>query len=98
MVRPKIKRCIRFTPGVVYFKPRGVPLSQLEEVELPSDELEALKLHDVDGLDQVKAAKRMGISQPTFARILDRAYKKVAGAIVRGEAIKIIEDRENSLD
>jgi len=90
MTRPKKNRCLRFNPEVLYFKPRGIPLSVLEEEELLPDELEALKLHDVDGLDQVEAAKKMNISQPTFGRILDKAYKKIAIAIVKGRAIKII--------
>jgi len=76
---------------VLYFKPRGIPLSTLEEEKLFSDELEALKLHDVDGMDQIEAAKKMKISQPTFGRILDKAYKKIAIAIVKGKAIKIIK-------
>lgn len=89
MVRPKNPRCLRFNPEVVYFKPRGVPLSELEEIELLPDELEALKLHDVDNLDQINAAQRMNISQPTFGRILDKAYKKIAQAIIKGMAIRI---------
>lgn len=91
MTRPKKDRCLRFDPEVLYFKPRGIPLSTLEEEELFPDELEALKLHDVDGLDQIEAAKKMNISQPTFGRILDKAYKKIAIAIVKGKAIKIIK-------
>jgi predicted DNA-binding protein (UPF0251 family) len=66
-----------------------VPLSILEEVELFPDELEALKLHDVDELEQIEAAKKMKVSQPTFGRILDKAYKKIAIAIIKGKAIKI---------
>lgn len=89
MTRPKKDRCLRFNPEVLYFKPRGIPLSKLEEEELFPDELEALKLHDVDGLDQIEAAKKMNISQPTFGRILDKAYKKIAVAVVKGKAIKI---------
>jgi predicted DNA-binding protein (UPF0251 family) len=89
MPRPKNKRYIRFNPEVFYFKPRGVPLSEMEEEELFSDEIEALKLHDVDELDQIKAAEKMKISQPTFGRILDKAYKKIAVAIIKGKAIKI---------
>lgn len=91
MPRPKIKRHLRFNPEVLYFKPRGIPLSTLEEEELFHDELEALKLHDVDGLDQIEAAKKMNVSQPTFGRILDKAYKKIATAVVKGKAIKIIK-------
>ena len=93
MTRPKKDRCLKFNPEVLYFKPRGIPLSTLEEEELFHDELEALKLHDVDGLDQIKAAKKMKISQPTFGRILDKAYKKIATAIIKGKAIKIIKVR-----
>jgi len=91
MTRPKKDRCLRFDPEVLYFKPRGIPLSTLEEEELFHDELEALKLHDVDGLDQIEAAKKMNVSQPTFGRILDKAYKKIATAIIKGKAIKIIK-------
>jgi len=61
----------------------------LEEVLLKADELEALKLYDVDGLEQTKAAEKMKISQPTFARILDSANKKIAEALVKGKAIRI---------
>ena len=56
---------------------------------LKHDEVEALKLHDVDGLEQIKAAEKMKISQPTFARTLDRAYKVIAEGIIRGKAIRI---------
>lgn len=80
---------MRFNPDVVYFKPQGIPLRMLEEVVLKADELEALKLYDVDGLEQTKAAEKMKISQPTFARILDSANKKVATALVKGKAIRI---------
>ena len=89
MTRPKKNRCLRFNPEVLYFKPRGIPLSTLEEIELFPDELEALKLHDVDRLDQIEAAKKMDVSQPTFGRILDKAYKKIAVAVIKGKAIKI---------
>ena len=67
-------------------------MSTLEEEELFADELEALKLHDVDGLDQTEAAKKMKVSQPTFGRILDKAYKKIAVAIIKGKAIKIVKN------
>ena len=89
MPRPRILRCMRFKPNVYYFKPQNVPMRMLEEIVLQPDELEALKLYEIDDLDQTAAAKEMGISQPTFARILGRANKKVAEAIVKGKAIKI---------
>ena len=89
MPRPRRRRRVRFSPDVYYFKPQGIPLRELEEVVLLPDELEALKLHDVDGLEQVPASEKMGISQPTFARILDSAYKKLAQALIQGKAIRI---------
>jgi len=89
MSRPRIPRCIKFRPDVYYFKPQGIPLRELEEVVLFPDELEALKLYEVDGLEQVDASEKMKISQPTFARLLGSANKKVAEAIIKGRAIKI---------
>jgi predicted DNA-binding protein (UPF0251 family) len=89
MPRPRICRRLRFRPRVCYFKPRGIPLRRLKEVVLKADELEALKLHDFDGFEQTKAAKKMRISQPTFARTLDRSYKRIAEAIIQGKAIRV---------
>jgi len=64
-------------------------LRELEEVVLLPDELEALKLHEIDGLEQIEASEKMKISQPTFARLLGSANKKVAEAIIKGKAIRI---------
>lgn len=89
MPRPIKPRCLRFNPDVYYFKPQGVPMRFLDEVVLLPDELEALKLYEVDCLGQSEAGEKMGISQPTFARLLDRAQKKVAEAIINGKAIRI---------
>jgi len=91
MPRPRIPRCIKFRPDVYYFKPQGIPLRELEEMVLFPDELEALKLHEVDGLEQIEASEKMKISQPTFARLLGSAHQKIAEAIVKGKAIKIKE-------
>ena len=84
-----MQRRLGFDPTVYYFKPQGVPMRFLKEVVLLADELEALKLYEVDNLAQTEAAKKMNVSQPTFARILDRANKKIAEAIIYGKAIKI---------
>ena len=80
---------MRFNPRVYYFKPQRIPLRQLEEIILFPDELEALKLYEIDGIEQKQAAEKMKISQPTFARILASAQKKLAEAIVKGKALKI---------
>lgn len=89
MPRPKKPRCLRFQPNVFYFKPRGIPLRFLSEILLLPEELEALKLHEVDRLDQKMAAKKMAISQSTFQRILASAYRKTSEALVKGKAIRI---------
>jgi len=97
MVRPLKKRFLTGSPKAYYYKPQGIPLMILEEEVLESDEFEALKLHGSDNLNQVNAAKKMGVSQSTFARILDRAYRKVVQAIVLGKAIRI-EENNNKED
>ncbi|HOX96178.1 MAG TPA: DUF134 domain-containing protein [Candidatus Woesebacteria bacterium] len=89
MTRRKIPRCVRFSPKVSYFKPQGIPLRLLEEVSLGADELEALKLYEVDNVSQTEAAEKMKISQPTFARILDSANQKIADALINGKAIRL---------
>lgn len=89
MARPKRCRRIVSVPGTSYFKPRGIPLSALEEVVLSFDEFEAVRLADFEGLYQDQAAEKMGISRQTFGRIIESAHHKVAEAIVRGKALKI---------
>ncbi len=89
MIRPQKPRFLSGKAKVSYFKPREVPLRILEEVSLMPDEFEAIKLYSYNNLSQIDSAECMGISQPTFARILDCAYKKVAEALVCGKAIKI---------
>ncbi|MCD6590899.1 MAG: DUF134 domain-containing protein [Candidatus Aenigmarchaeota archaeon] len=89
MPRPRIPRRVWFQPGFTYFKPVGVPLANILEVIITVDEMEAIRLKDYEGLDQVKAAKRMGISQPTFQRIYESARRKIADALVNGKAIRI---------
>jgi len=89
MARPIKPRRVFFDPNVTYFKPRAVPLSMLEEVDLSIDELEALRLCDLKDLEQKEAAKKMKVSQSTLQRILTSARKKVAEALTEGKAIKI---------
>ncbi len=95
MSRPKKGRCCQVTPNVVYFKPRGIPLVQLEEMNLELDEVEALRLADYEGLYQIEAALKMGVSRPTFGRIVAGARRKVAQAIITGMALRI-ETRSNN--
>ena len=89
MSRPCKCRCVCGNPRADYFKPRGVPILQLEEVILTIDELEAIRLADLDGLYQEEAAKMMNISRQTFGNIIESAHKKVADAMVNAKALKI---------
>jgi predicted DNA-binding protein (UPF0251 family) len=89
MARPRKCRHIRFLPDVRYFKPQGVPMRLLEEVPLTFEEIEAIRLKDLEGLEQKEAASLMKISRPTFQRILTEARNKIANAILNAKAIKI---------
>jgi len=89
MPRPRRCRRVCFEPGVTYFKPAGIPLTDLEEVILTIDEFEAIRLKDVDGLEQEQSAQRMNISQPTFHRLYLQARRKIGDVIVNGKALKI---------
>jgi uncharacterized protein len=82
-------RHVQCNPNAVYFKPCAVPLSALEELNLAFDELEALRLADLEGLYQEEAADSMQISRQTFGNIVKSARKKVADALVNGKAIRI---------
>lgn len=76
-------------PHCTFFKPAGVPLCHLEEVALTVEEVEALRLKDLEGLEQEACAERMGISRPTFQRILTSARVKLTKALVEGKAIRV---------
>jgi len=89
MARPRRERRIAFQPDVTYFKPAGIPMMHLKESTLSFDELEAIRLMDSEGLDQTPAAKKMKISQSTLSRLLREGRKKLADAIIQGNAIKI---------
>lgn len=89
MARPKHCRRVASMPGSNYFKPKGVPLSVLEEVVLAMDEFEAIRLADLEGLYQEQAADRMKVSRQTFGRIVESAHRKIAEALVKGKALKV---------
>ncbi|CEP66006.1 Uncharacterised protein family UPF0251 [Moorella glycerini] len=89
MPRPPKCRRVEFIPGITYFKPAAVPLRQLEEVVLAVEELEAIRLKDIEGLEQEDCAARMRVSRPTFFRILNAARGKVADALINGKAIRV---------
>ena len=89
MSRPVQTRTIGFVPRVVRFKPAGIPRVELEETALTLDELEAVRLADLNGLYQEQAAPKMGVSRSAYARILESARRKVADALVHGKCLRL---------
>ncbi len=86
--RPKKYRIVRLDPAISQFSPRGKP-GRPDETTLNMDEFEAIRLNDSMCLPQKEAAKSMHISQQTFSRILRKAHRNIADAIVHGKVIKI---------
>ena len=89
MVRPRRWRHVYNKVEYDYFKPQGVLLSMLSEVNLNVEELEALRYTEIEEIEQTQAAEKMNVSQPTYHRILKSARKKVADALINGKTIKI---------
>jgi uncharacterized protein len=89
MPRPKCRRNICGMPDKNYFKPRGIPAVDLEEIILTLDEFEAIRLADYEQLYQEEAAGKMNISRQTFGRIIEAAHKKIADVLLNGKALKI---------
>ncbi len=89
MVRPHKNRMVAYNPDISYFKPRGIPLIDLQEVQITIDEYEALRLSDLMNMSYEDAANKMKVSRATFGRIVQRARKTVADALINGKAINI---------
>ena len=89
MGRPKIKYNIAYCPPYSTFRPGGDV--QCECVDITPEEIESLRLKNIKNLDQTQAAKKMGISQSTFQRVLTSAYKKVSLALTEGRELRIVK-------
>ena len=89
MPRPRKCRMVDAKPGVWLFKPQGIPARLLDEVYLPIEGYEALRLADLEGLRQDEAAAKMRVSRQTFGRILSEARRSVADALIHGLALRI---------
>jgi uncharacterized protein len=89
MSRPHKPRIVCQVPMASYFKPRGIPLAFLEEAVLGLDEVEALRLADLEGLDQEDVGDRMGVSRGTVGRLLNRAHRTIADALLCGKALRL---------
>ncbi len=91
--RPPLRRRVSSDLRSDYFKPQGVPMRNLEIVELSAEEIEALRLKNIRDLEQKECARKMNTSQSTFQRILSSAYKKVSQALSEGKGIKISREK-----
>jgi len=89
MPRPRKPRFVQSGPAAKVFKPKGTPASRLDEVVLPVEGLEALRLSDLERLDQQTAANRMNVSRQTFGRVLAEARTLISEALVMGKMIRI---------
>lgn len=102
MARPRIQRRVACEINATYFKPQGIPMRELDEVALELDEIEAIRLADIEDLYHADAALKMGVSRPTFGNILASAHKKIAKALLEGKALRIssgvVEDAEPNQD
>ncbi len=88
MPRPPKDRRIENIPEIKYFKPAGVPARNINEINLTLEEVEAIRLKDMEGLIQEDCAQHMRVSRPTFQRILTEARKKIAEALLTGQALR----------
>ncbi|WP_042273364.1 DUF134 domain-containing protein [[Clostridium] dakarense] len=89
MARPTKVRTVDFFQKDTYFAPIGKPKCEIEEINLKLEELEAMRLKDIEGLNQEECAKKMKVSRQTFQNIIDAARQKVAIDLTQGKAIKI---------
>lgn len=74
-----------------FFKPRGIPLSTLDQVSISKDELEVLRLRYIEKKQQLEASEQMGISQSQYQRDMVKALEKIVDALIGGKAIRIDE-------
>jgi len=89
--RPKKPRncCAHRQPEDLVFKPAGTPLLQLETIELDADELEAIRLCDLEGLTQAEAGEQMEISRGTVQRLVTSGRKKLVESLLLGRALLV---------
>ena len=92
MARPRIFRKISKEPEIRCFKPENEKIGSLEPIRITLDEFEAIRLRDYHDIQQIRSAEIMGISQPTFHRILTSARKKISKALIEGNTIIIVGD------
>ncbi len=91
MPRHMKHRCCRLDTSGLSYKPRGIPMAELEHEYLKLDEFEAMRLCDLDGLEQGEAGTQMGVSRGTIQRLLETGRKTLIQALVNRKSIQIGE-------
>lgn len=89
MARPIKWRKIENIPTIPYFIPSETDVAEVPENILKLEELEAIRLKDLEGLEQGECAQKMEVSRPTFQRILLSAREKIADSLINGKTIHI---------
>jgi predicted DNA-binding protein (UPF0251 family) len=87
MPRPRKRKCCRFAPVDRVFKPRSIPMPQLERIALSVELMETVRLCDLLGLDQEAAGRQMGVSRGTVQRYVKEARRRIVEALVTGKAL-----------
>ena len=89
MPRGKKRRCCRGLEDEIIFKPAGIPMSELEIIEMELDELEAVRLSDYENKSQIEAGEIMNVSRGTIQRLLTSGRKKILDGLLHSKAIKL---------
>ena len=89
MRRPYRTRVIDKPPHIRGFKPLGRGKRSRTKIKLSLDEYEAVRLADFLGMEHLHAAEKMGISRPTFTRLIEKARYKIAAALIDGLELSI---------
>ena len=89
MPRCKKQRCCRLLENERIFKPTGIPLSEMEIIDIEIDELEAVRFCDYEGKSQIETAEIMGISRGTVQRLLNSGRRKILDGLLHLKAIKL---------
>lgn len=88
-MREKKKRCCRFLENEMTYKPTGIKMKELETSDIEADEFEAIRICDYEGLSQIEASTRMGISRGTVQRLLTSGRQKIVDSFLHQKAIVI---------
>jgi len=89
MARPKNNRIVYAPPFYTEFKPAGISINSLDEIQLSLDEFEGIRLADLLGMSHEEAANEMGISRSTFSRLIVKARKKIASFFFHGKSLVV---------